>query len=591
MRTPILALASLLLGTCSLAAQLTPPTILKGTAPGGDVRSMSNNQNSLASLADGSVSSLIYRQTSPTAGGELVVAITFDDGQNWTYHPLPQSTGHLVHDPESGTLCAGRKCDILHVAWSDRSRAGAGFIAYYATLNTGTKQWSTPVQLAAGANANEPVTVRDITCTPLGTIAVALAVGPNGGLGMGPDECGLIVRRPGQPFGVVRPMRAGGLRLSRQASIVAIDEVVHCAFKNLKGAGGIAYRSFDTEALAWQQPTQVMVGPNDNGVAGLNGINAGEKAVIAKDTQGGLYILYPSGSAGGLSNNNKLRMAYAKPGTGSLNADWTDLEVLDHTTAVGANPRGASAGDPDYPALQAGDAVGTWYTLAPGFQGSMLVVYSKPWEDFQNKYLQIWQYGVNFPLPSKEIQFWPDTEPYVFERMSGMRSTSSVGQAAWVVYGKNDQPTPGQAPNGWVRLWAATDSTGRTISFGTGCRGSLPEIPKMAADEQFAMLGQPYIVEFSGFPANAFYYLAVGTKCETLDLTGLGAAGCELNIDFPVVVRQQVTSAGVRSLRWFVPNDRNLIGRFFYSQAFVLSPGANPAGVVTSNAIRTSISQ
>ena len=47
---------------------------------------------------------------------------------------------------------------------------------------------------------------------------------------------------------------------------------------------------------------------------------------------------------------------------------------------------------------------------------------------------------------------------------------------------------------------------------------------------------------------------------------------------------------GQLKLTWNVPNQNNLIGAFFYSQSFVLNSRANPAGAITSNALRTTIS-
>jgi hypothetical protein len=232
-----------------------------------------------------------------------------------------------------------------------------------------------------------------------------------------------------------------------------------------------------------------------------------------------------------------------------------------------------------------------YYTLAQGFQGSMIVVYSKPWEDFQNKYLQVWQYGVNYPLPKKEISFWPDTEPYIFERMGAMRSTFSVGHGAWVVFGKNDKPKAGKAPNGWIRLWAATYSAGRTISFGTGCKGRLASVPRMHSNEQFAQLGRPYWIDFERFPASANLFLVLGTRCRTTDLTPMGGPGCELNIDFPAWVPLKVNASGRLRLTWNVPNDNTLIGRHFFTQSWVSAPSANALLAVTSNALRTQISQ
>jgi hypothetical protein len=590
-RLSLVAAATL---TTVLGAQLPgPPTIMRGTAPNGDVRSMSNNQNSLASLADGSLAAVIYKQSTATTGGHLTLGIS-TDFIKWTFYSLPHNTGHRVHEWESGVLCAGHKCDVLHVGWSDRSVGGVYHSAWYQTFSTSTRKWiGAPVRIAAAnASLKQSVQVRDITVTPLDTVAIAYGIGATGGLGMGAYECAIRVRKKGQSsFSAQYAMRSGGLSWSREASIVASGEVIHCAFKNQKGDGGIAYRSFDTTTLKWQQASQVMVGPNNNGTRGIDGINAGNKALISKDTRGGLYIMYVTGSTGGLKSNNKMRMAYAKPGTGSNNADWKDLEVMPHTTTLGKNPRGVGKTDPSYPMMQGGDTSCTYYTLAPGFQGSMIIVYSKPWEDFQNMYLQIWQYGINFPMPTKEIAFWTGNEPFDFERLGGMRSTFSIGHAVWVVYGKNDKPTAGQAPNGWVRLWASSYSTGRTISFGTGCKGRLPKIPRMHADEQFAQLSLPYWMEFEDFPANANFFLVLGTKCVRTDLTLMGAPGCELNIDFPIAVPLKVNAAGTLMLTWNVPNDSNLIGQYFFTQSWVVSPVANALLAVTTNALRTTISR
>lgn len=589
------AIAVVVLTASALAQVTSPPVILKGTAPSGDVHSMPNSQNSLASTGDGSVVALIYRQTSATAGGHLTLAVSTGLGTVWnSFYPLPQNTGHRVHDRNSGVMCAGRACHVVHVGWADRSVGGTFTSAYHQGFDTTARKWIGKPTLLGAANATgkRHVVTTDIAVTPRGTVAVAIGVGANGGLGMGAWECGLRVREKGKTaFSKLHPVRNGGMPWSRDAAIVAVDEVIHCCFKNQKGSGGIAYRSFDTVTMKWQQSAQVMVGPNDNGIGGVSGINAGNKSMIAKDTRDNLYILYVTGSDGGLKNNNKMRMAYTTAGKGSLNTDWADLEILSHTTTLGKNPRGVAKNDPAYPLLQGGLTDYYNYTLAPGFQGSMIVVYSKPWEDFQNKYIQIWQYGLNVPIGgSKEINFWADKEPYMFERLVGMRNTSSVGQGAWLVYGKNDKPKAGQAPNGQVRLWAVTYSTGRTISFGTGCRGTLAQVPRMHANEQFASLGNPYYVNFDRFPLLANFFLALGMKCQTLDLGAIGAPGCELNIEFPVIAPLRVGVNGQLKLTWNVPNQNNLIGAFFYSQSFVLNSRANPAGAITSNALRTTIS-
>lgn len=593
MPNPTLLAFALLLAVPA-AAQLNPPVVLQGTAPSGDVRSMPSTHNSMASLGDGSIVVLLYRQTSSTTGGHLALAVSTGNAQTWNaFYPLPHNTAHQLHDPDSGVLCAGRECNIVHVVWADRSLDATYHSAFYQAFDTTTRTWvGQPLLLAAADPTKlQRIYTHDITVTPRGSLAVAVGVGANGGLGMGAWDSALVVRPAGATaFGAPQPMRSGGAAWSRNASIVAVDEVVHCAFKNSWGAGGICYRSFDASSSTWRETAHVPVGPGNNGTSQTQGINAGHNAVITADTRGGRYILYVTGSAGGIASNNKMRMAYAAPGNGSKNADWQDLEVLAHDTRLGMNPRGVSNPDPAYPLLQGGDTEYFNYTVSAGYQGSLIVVYSKAHEDFQNKYIQVWQYGVNLPIPTKEISFWPDTEPYMFERLVSMRSTGSVGQAAWLVYGKNDKPSPGQAPNGQVRLWLVTPSTGRTVSFGTGCLGSHGQVPKLHADDQFAQIGNPYYVECERFPILANFIMALGTKCQPLDLGAIGAPGCTLEIDFPVLAPLQVDVTGYLKLTWNVPNDVSLIDRYFFSQAFVRDPRGNSAGAITSNALRTVIS-
>ena len=584
---------------CSAVApgQINPPTVIKGTGPSGDVHSMTNNQNSLATLANGEVAALVYRQTSTTSGGHLTLAWS-KDGMAWSdYYPLPNNTGHRMHEWNSGIMCAGRECDIVHVGWSDRSLGGTYHSVYYQTFNVMTRQWvGTPTRIAtADAAKQQGVFSRDIAITPRGTVVIAVGVGANGGQGMGAWDCGLLVKKAGSAtFSSLFPMRnasiSGSLPWSREASIVLTDEVTHCAFKSLKGAGGMAYRSLDTETMAWQRPVEVMVGPAGNGIKGLNGINAGNKGMITVDTSGGLYITYITGSKGGLSNNNKMRMAYASSGTGGKNSDWSDLEILAHNDTVGSNSRGVGTSDPAYPQLQGGDTDYYNYTVCPGLGNAVFVVYSKPWEDFQNKYMQIWLDGVNQPFPTKEIQYWADTEPYVFERLGAMRNSGSLGHGAWIVYGKNDKPTPGQAPNGWVRMWLVTTTVGRTISYGTGCPGLGGITPRMRANPLNApQIGVQYQLDIDRLPSRAFFTLMLGFNCQKLNLGFLGAPACHVDTDYPAVYPLQANAAGELQLAWVIPNSLSMVGLHLISQCVVFDYTA-PGSVTTTNALRTIIS-
>jgi sugar lactone lactonase YvrE len=68
-----------------------------------------------------------------------------------------------------------------------------------------------------------------------------------------------------------------------------------------------------------------------------------------------------------------------------------------------------------------------------------------------------------------------------------------------------------------------------------------------------------------------------------LDLTGAGMPGCTLYVLPVVLTLPFATSSTTASIPFTVPNDPSLIGGRMDVQAMVVRPGANAAGVVTSN--------
>jgi hypothetical protein len=333
----------------------------------------------------------------------------------------------------------------------------------------------------------------------------------------------------------------------------------------------------------WLQSVQVMVGPNNNQNPD---INAGNKSVIAADSKGGLYVLYVTG--GPTPNNQTLRLAYAKPGTGSVNSDWSDFQVIPHTATVGTNYRNAATTAGDYPKIQGGNTTYRNYSLAVSAGDVVAVVYSKAFETFQHLYVRTFKDGKAL-LP--EIRLSPaSAAPYSFEWITGLRTGASSGSAHWLIYGKTDLPSPGGSyPNGKVEFWSM-GSPGRTVSFGTGCQGNLANTPRIHANDSRPVTSTTYTLHFDRFPNSAKFFLAIGTKCSPLDLAFMGAAGCRLDIDFPIVVSLAVGSTGALSVPWSVPNSSSLVGQRFYTQSLVAAPGANPAGAVTSNAVAIVVS-
>lgn len=592
------ALVPLILAV-SLAAQITtPPVVIKGAAPSAEVWAPRNNQTCTASLADGSIAALGYKQDSSSSGGRLYLWLSRDGGRKYPFqYPLPQGGGHQVHDPYSATLTAGRACNHLHVFWSDRSVGGTLLSAYYQLFDTSAGKWVGQPSLLAQASSSSGAEFRVADCnqSESGTLVVAIETGAQGGLGMGAHECGLMVKKRGAAgFSALQPFRSSGAPAWAKAmSIDCADEIVHCSAKSQSGGGGIVYRSFDTVSMQWQQSAPVPIGPNNNGIAPLSGIDASNRSVLAADTAGNVYVLYSTGSQNGLQNNNKLRLAYAQKGKGGSNQDWSDIEILSHNAAVGANPRQLQVGDAAYPQLRGGDTDPGYYTLAPGIDGSMGVIYSKPWETFKSMYVQVYQWGkvvILTPTGVKEIDFWPDTEPYIFERLCGMRAGHSVGMGGWLVYSHTDTLGSVQAPQGMLRMWLLTFSTGRSISFGVGCQGQARAAPRIHANRQFPQIGFNYYLSGDRFSPLANFLLMGGTKCQHIDLGFLGAAGCALEIDFPVLIAQQANFNGQYSATFLIPNQSSLIDESVFMQCFVFDRSANSFGAITSNALRAILS-
>jgi hypothetical protein len=74
-----------------------------------------------------------------------------------------------------------------------------------------------------------------------------------------------------------------------------------------------------------------------------------------------------------------------------------------------------------------------------------------------------------------------------------------------------------------------------------------------------------------------------------LSLDVLGATGCALRVD-PMVSYNRVTdSGGTASQNLPLPRDYALVGISLYTQFLILDRGANPAGLATTNGLRTTI--
>ncbi len=572
---------------CLAVGATAQSTIVAGTAPSGLARTMNNNNSSLAMTADAVMWAVVYTTDKSGSNGHLSLRRSTDHGKTWpNSYQLPNNKSHNFHHNNSGNIVAGRNCSLLHVSWADKSANASYWSCMYQAFDVSTLKWvGTPVLIAKGYAANNQFWPVDIDVTPKGTLVICVSGHRSGGLGLGSWDCGLAIKKVSDTsFSALKNLRAGGAFYTQNAAITAVDEVIHCCMKSNQGLYGIAYRAYDTEQNKWLQSTQVMVGPNNNQNPN---INAGNKSVIAADSKGGLYVLYVTG--GPTANNKTMRLAYAKPGTGGKNADWSDLKVIPHTSTVGKNHRNVSTSNGAYPTIRGGNSTYRNYSLVVAAGDLVSVVYSKAFEVFQHLYIRTYKNGAAL-LP--ELRLSPSSAvPYSFEWVTGLRNGASSGAAHWLIYGKTDLPSPGGSyPNGKVEFWTMSSSNGRTVSFGTGCQGSLTSRPRMHASDSRPITNTKYTLHFDRFPANAKFFVAVGTKCSFLDLTFIGATGCGMDINFPLLVSLVASGTGTLSIPWSVPNNAQIVGRKFYAQSFVAAPGANAAGAVTSNAVAIVVS-
>jgi hypothetical protein len=152
--------------------------------------------------------------------------------------------------------------------------------------------------------------------------------------------------------------------------------------------------------------------------------------------------------------------------------------------------------------------------------------------------------------------------------------------------------------NSWIRdaRWVAGDSTAGTYApFGTSCNGSNGRTVSPAlAPSHTAVPGRAMTLYSFGWAlpvktAVAFLGTQTGSPFP-IDLTPLGMTNCKLFHDVPLVqtVATEYPSATYTRAYsyWPIPPNPAFGGVTVYNQWAALDAGANPANIITSNAIR-----
>jgi hypothetical protein len=138
--------------------------------------------------------------------------------------------------------------------------------------------------------------------------------------------------------------------------------------------------------------------------------------------------------------------------------------------------------------------------------------------------------------------------------------------------------------------WELVATTATATPFGTGC-GS-PALTVAPAANSRPLLGATQVTDVTNVPARGALMAlglsraAIGPVALPLALDPFGLPGCTLYQDNLVPgVPCTPTAAGAAQHRIAIPNDLDLAGAHVYLQAWAPAPGANPAGVVFSNAV------
>jgi hypothetical protein len=462
-----------------------------------------------------------------------------------------------------------RVANILHVGWT--ANAGGSYThAYHQTFDVTSKQWiGTPTQVAAGYGANNQFQVQDVAVTPKGAVALAISGHRSGGYGLSSWGTGLLVKAAGAtsfpPVSTANPNLAQMNSSSGTGcNLQVFGEEIHCVFRDTPGGYGPAYSVFDVTTMQYVAKA-VPIGPGNNTTPPAG---AGSIYSFLMDRAGGKYVLWPSGIVSG-SQIAGLHLTYAPPGKGAQNADWTDTLLFNDpaTSPNGKKITGGNTGE-------------RWFTLSFAGDDSVNVLYSKPSEDWQNLYWEVWKNGAQVVGPIAPVT---STSLYKFEWVTGFRNYQVQSAGMFLVWGEHDQ-TAMPPQSGTVSFWRM-GATGRSVEFGTACQGTLSAAPRLRCTSH-PSAGSSINVVFDQNPASANCMVVIGTQplASPLNLGFMGAPTCALDIDFPIIVPMAVNAQGELSVPWAIPS-ATAAGTKVYVQNFVLAPGANAAGAVTSNAL------
>lgn len=144
-------------------------------------------------------------------------------------------------------------------------------------------------------------------------------------------------------------------------------------------------------------------------------------------------------------------------------------------------------------------------------------------------------------------------------------------------------PTTGTLGSDLALKWGIHVSTAGLNEYGFWCKGSSGD-PALKLSGS-AKLGQNLTISLANGPATRPIWLAVGLSNINggFDLGLIGATGCRMYVNGPVVIAAASSGSGTYSVQAQVPNNTALICTRVFTQFYCVDPNANGAGLTSTN--------
>jgi hypothetical protein len=261
--------------------------------------------------------------------------------------------------------------------------------------------------------------------------------------------------------------------------------------------------------------------------------------------------------------------------TARLAAAWVDL-----------NP---AAGGAVHFATFPGRAVITWAQVPEYGHNDPLTIQLQMHAD--GSFQLLWQSPLTIQSHTTLVGITPGggaTNPRVIDFSSALPFNSGTSATVYELFGANTIDLGGRVitftPNGQggYTVTRRTDCRfGGFVGNGIGCPPSLP-VTLIASVVSRPVIGANFDMIVGEAPATATAgVMGYGVAANT-SLAPIGMTSCTLysslamTIPFTVQGRFSVVTLAI-------PNEMGLVGAGFSAQAFLIAPGANPAGIVASN--------